>query len=51
MVGEFHFVCHECDEEAVVGDRDTVVQLLESHEAATGHRGRFTDITEGRRMA
>ncbi|WP_336002034.1 hypothetical protein [Halorientalis halophila] len=35
---QYHFVCHDCEAEAMVGDRETADSRRREHVAATDHR-------------
>ena len=46
VVEKYHFVCHECAAEEIVGTQDEAKALLSEHATETEHEGQYADVGE-----
>ncbi|SEN08031.1 hypothetical protein SAMN05216388_1001316 [Halorientalis persicus] len=40
-MARYHFVCHDCEAEAIVADRESAAGRRDDHVARTGHEASF----------
>lgn len=44
VMARYHFVCHDCEAEAIVADRESAAGRCDDHVARTGHEASFAAL-------